>query len=79
MNKYYHLISRKRKTLSLPLSGANTIHHTCGICYQNISPYSSESIMYSSSCNSRDINLQTSSERKRVTDLQKLTKMVLPK
>ena len=41
-----------------PLSGENTIHHTYRICCQNISPFSSESIMYNnSSINSGNINL----------------------
>ena len=47
------------------LSGANTVHRIYGICYQNISPRSSESIMYSSSSNSGDINLRTLIKRKR--------------
>ena len=73
MNKFYHFISRTRKTLSLALlgitlPGANTIHHTYGICYQNTTPCSSESIMYSSSSNSGDINLQTSNKSKRKSD-----------
>ena len=40
------------------LFGANTIHHTYGIYYQNICPCSCESITYSSSSNSGNIDLQ---------------------
>ena len=77
MNTYYHLISRNLVTglawdkfniNTEKLSGGNTIHHTYGICYQNISPCRSESIVYSSLSNSRDINLQTSSITKRKSD-----------
>ena len=39
------------------LSGANTIHHTYGICYLSTSPWSNESIMYSSSINPGNTNL----------------------
>ena len=60
------------------LSGANTIHHTYSICYQNTSPCSSESIMHSSS-NSGNTNLQTLSKRKRSDRFTKVNKSGIAK
>ena len=60
------------------LSGANTIHHTYSICYQNTSPCSSESIMHSSS-NSGNTNLQTLSKRKRSDRSTKVNKSGIAK
>lgn len=53
------------------LSGSNTIHHTYGICYQNISLWNGENIMYSFPNDWRSIDLPVSIKKERVTNIKK--------
>lgn len=53
------------------LPSSNTIHHTYGICNQNISLCNREKIMHSCSSDSRSINLPASVKKQRVTNVKK--------